>query len=88
MEANTIEKAVTDNTAIKAEVEKFLLNRGLVRVDDRDITGVNANYEFHIFLGKRGISVTMIDRATVEADEAFVAYNDEAFANLAGILSR
>lgn len=79
--------AIIDNTAIKAEVEKFLLNRGLVRVNDHDITGVNRNSEFHIFLGKRGIHVTIIDRATVEADDVSIAYNDEAFEKLAQVLS-
>lgn len=84
----TTTNTVTDNTAIKAEVEKFLLARGMVRVGDRDITGVNADYEFHIYLGNRGITVTMINRYTYVADDAFVAYGDEAFANLSDILSR
>lgn len=81
-------KTTAEFTAIKAEVEKYLLGRGLVRVDDRDITGVNKHHEFHIFLGSRGIIVTMISRYTYAPDDVFVAYDDEVFAKLSDILSR
>lgn len=75
--------------SLKAEVEAFLVERNFTRVDPRDITGVNAGYEFHIYMGKKGISVTIIDRMDPERiDEDFIKYDDQAVVHLYNLIGR
>lgn len=75
--------------ALKVEIEAFLLERDFVRVDSRDITGVNSRYEFHIYTGKKALDVTIIDRLSPELiDEAQFRYNDQTIVELHNLIGR
>lgn len=86
METALNEKQIAE---LKAEAKAFLLERNFDEVDSRDITGVNRDYEFHIYLGPKGISITVIDRfdPTNMGDE-FIAYNDQAVVRLYEMIGR
>lgn len=74
---------------LKEEVKTFLTERNFTSTDPRDITGVNSRYEFHIYLGRKGISVTILDRLDpTQADEMFVKYDDQAIVNLYNLIGR
>jgi hypothetical protein len=85
----TVELTEEKIQAHKDEIEAFLLERNFVRADPRDITGVNREIEFHIYLGKKGASVTLINRFDPEAiDEEFIKYDDQAIVNLYNLIGR
>jgi len=85
----TTELNETQVEELKSEVEAFLVKRNFTRVDPRDITGVNSHYEFHIYTGKKGISVTIIDRMDPEQiDEASIKYDDQTIVNLYNLIGR
>lgn len=74
---------------LKEEVKTFLKERNFTSTDPRDITGVNSRYEFHIYVGPKGISVTIIDRLDpTQADEEFINYDDQAIIRLFNLIGR
>jgi hypothetical protein len=79
-----------DITFYQDVVQRFLLSRNFTQdsSNEKEITGVNRDFEFQMNLTETGIDISCVNRYTYDVHQEYIAYSENIATELFTLVGR